>query len=131
MTTPASWPTPCFAPKWAPVLVQGLIERWGIPLALYCDRLVVFKSSCKPRNIHPPVKANHCSRAMVELGIGQIFACSPQAKGRVDRMAGTLEDTDGRLLVRYLVAPSVGQLGVECDIGENPWFLARLRCGHD
>ena len=36
--------------------------------------------------------ATHFSRAMVELGIQQIFARSPQAKGRVERMAGTFQD---------------------------------------
>ena len=38
------------------------------------------------------MEATHFSRAMVELGIQQIFARSPQAKGRVERMAGTFPD---------------------------------------
>ena len=38
------------------------------------------------------MEATHFSRAMVELGIQQIFARSPQAKGRVERMAGTFQD---------------------------------------
>ena len=29
---------------------------------------------------------------MQELGVGQIFALSPEAKGRVERMAGTFQD---------------------------------------
>ena len=74
------------------ILLQGLIERWGVPLALYCDRHGVFTFSGKPRHIHPPVKATHFSRAMVELGVRQLFARSPQAKGRVERMAGTFQD---------------------------------------
>ena len=32
------------------------------------------------------------TRAMGELGIEQIFARSPKAKGRVERMAGTFQD---------------------------------------
>ena len=32
------------------------------------------------------------SRAMEELGIQMIFALSPQAKGRVERAAGTFQD---------------------------------------
>ena len=34
----------------------------------------------------------HFTRAMQELGIEQIFARSPQAKGRVERMASTFQD---------------------------------------
>ena len=73
-------------------LMQGLIQRWGRPLALYGDRHGVFKFSGKPRHIQPPVEATHFSRAMEELGIQQIFARSPQAKGRVERAAGTFQD---------------------------------------
>ena len=73
-------------------LMEGLIQRWGVPIALYGDRHGVFKFSGKPRRIQPPVEATHFSRAMVELGIQQIFARSPQAKGRVERMAGTFQD---------------------------------------
>ena len=38
------------------------------------------------------MEATHFSRAMVELGIQHIFAPSPQAKGRVERAAGTFQD---------------------------------------
>ncbi len=73
-------------------LMQGLIERWGRPIALYGDRHGVFKFSGRPRHIQPPVEATHFSKAIAELGIGQIFARSPQAKGRVERAAGTFQD---------------------------------------
>ena len=43
----------------------------------------------RPRHIQPSVEATNFSRTMVELGIQQIFARSPQAKGRVERMART------------------------------------------
>ena len=49
----------------------------------------MFKFSGKPKYIPPSVEATNFSRAMVELGIQQIFARSPQAKGRVERMART------------------------------------------
>ena len=58
-------------------LMEELIQRWGIPLALYGDRHGVFRFSGKPRHIQPPVEATHFSRSMVELGIQQIFARSP------------------------------------------------------
>ena len=74
------------------ILMQGLIERRGVPTALYSDRHGVFKFSGKPRHIQPPVEATHFSRALVELGIPRIFARSPQAKGRVERAASTFQD---------------------------------------
>ena len=70
-------------------LLDGLIRRCGIPIALYSDRHAVFKYT-------PPSEAaaapTQFSRAMDELGIQLIFARSPQAKGRVERMAGTFQD---------------------------------------
>ena len=71
------------------VLMNGLIRRWGIPLALYTDRHGVFKFNGRPRHIPRPIESTHFTRAMRELGVQQIFAPSPQAKGRVERAAGT------------------------------------------
>ena len=88
-----SWPTPCSV-SWRTThsyfsLLDGLIRRCGIPIALYSDRHAVFKYT-------PPSEAagapTQFSRAMDELGIQLIFARSPQAKGRVERMAGTFQD---------------------------------------
>ena len=70
-------------------LLQGLIQHRGIPLALYTDRHPVFKHSSE----YPPAgTSTQFSRAMDELGIQLIFALSPQAKGRVERAAGTFQD---------------------------------------
>ncbi len=74
------------------ILMQGLIKHWGLPVALYGDRHGVFKFSGKPKHIQLTVETTHFSRAMGELGIQQIFARSPQAKGRVERAAGTFQD---------------------------------------
>ena len=71
------------------LLMWGLIRNCGIPLALYADRHAVFKYT-------PPSEAagapTQFSRAMDELGVQLIFARSPQAKGRVERTAGTFQD---------------------------------------
>ncbi len=71
------------------VLMRNLVQSYGIPLALYSDRHVVFKHT-------PPSEtaaaATQFSRAMGEIGVQLIFARSPQAKGRVERTAGTLQD---------------------------------------
>ena len=70
-------------------LLDGLIRHCGIPIALYADRHAVFKYT-------PPSEAagapTQFSRAMDELGVQLIFARSPQAKGRVERAAGTFQD---------------------------------------
>ena len=74
------------------LLLEGVIRSYGIPLALYGDRHGVFKFNGKPRHITQPVGPTQFTRAMGELGIEQILARSPQAKGRVERMAGTFQD---------------------------------------
>ena len=73
-------------------LMDGVIRHCGIPLAIYGDRHGVFKFNGKPRHHTQPVGPTQFTRAMGELGIEQIFARSPQAKGRVERMAGTFQD---------------------------------------
>ena len=70
-------------------LMQGLIRRRGIPLALYTDRHPVFKHRSE---YQPAGAATQFGRAMEELGVQLIFALSPQAKGRVERTAGTFQD---------------------------------------
>ena len=70
-------------------LLNGLIRRCGIPLALYADRHAVFKHTASPETAAGPTQF---SRAMDELGIQLIYALSPQAKGRVERAAGTFQD---------------------------------------
>ena len=71
------------------MLMRGLIERSGIPIALYTDRHSVFKHV--PGSGLPSAPTQF-SRAMDELGIQMIYALSPQARGRVERAAGTFQD---------------------------------------
>ena len=71
-------------------LLEGLIEGWGIPLAVYSDRHAVFKHNA--RKPETAAEATQFTRSLQELGIRQIFARSPQAKGRVERAAGTFQD---------------------------------------
>ncbi len=83
------------------LLMEGLIQRCGIPLALYSDRHAVFQHPREPRQA--PAGPTQFGRAMQELGIQQIFARSPQAKGRVERAAGTFQD---RLVTELRLAGS-------------------------
>ena len=72
------------------VLLEGLVRQWGIPLALYSDRHAAFKYNA--RQGPALYESTQFARVMRELGIQQIFALSPQAKGRVERMASTFQD---------------------------------------
>jgi transposase len=78
-------------------LMKGIIQRRGIPLALYSDRYFVFCHS-KPANetgeasLVDRDKPTQFGRAMRELGVTQVFARSPEAKGRVERANGTFQD---------------------------------------
>ena len=62
----------------------------GHPIGAVQHRHAVFKhNSRKPETA---AEATQCTRSLQELGIRQIFARSPQAKGRVERAAGTFQD---------------------------------------
>ena len=65
------------------LLIRGLLQRCGIPLALYIDRHGAFRHIA---GSEPGGTSTQFSRTMDELGIQMIFALSPQAKGRVERM---------------------------------------------
>ena len=71
------------------LLMRDLIQSHGIPLALNSDRHGVFKHTPPSENASAPTQF---ARAMGELGVQLILARSPQAKGRVERTAGTLQD---------------------------------------
>ena len=88
------------------LLVHGLVQRCGIPVALYTDRHGVFRHT--PGSGPLPGMPTQFSRAMEEFGIQMIFALSPQAKGRVERTAGTFQD---RLVteLRLASARSIGE----------------------
>ena len=73
-------------------LLGELIRNHGIPLALYSDRHSVFVPSLRSAQPKLAEGATQFARAMGELGIRQVFASSAQAKGRVERVAGTFQD---------------------------------------
>ena len=58
------------------LLMRGLIQRYGVPIALYTDRHSVFKNVPGSGRAGAPTQF---SRAMDELGIQMVFALSPQA----------------------------------------------------
>jgi len=74
----------------------GWIERWGRPLSLYTDRNSLFVTTRpvqQAEQLQGQVTARtQFGRALYELGIGWMAAHSPQAKGRIERLFGTLQD---------------------------------------
>jgi hypothetical protein len=67
------------------------LERHGKPMAFYSDRLSVFHVQARDRAQGGP-GLSQFGRALRALNIDSICANSPQAKGRVERANGTLQD---------------------------------------
>ena len=70
-------------------VLRCYLETVGCPLSLYTDRLAVFETTRKAEKTY---KDTQFHRALKELGIELILALSPQAKGRVERANGILQD---------------------------------------
>lgn len=69
-------------------LVHRYIRANGRPLALYTDRHSIFRAE---NNLGQPQETQF-SRACRELDTRLILAGSPQAKGRIERLFGTLQN---------------------------------------
>jgi len=76
---------------------QTILE-YGLPVSVYVDRHTIFKAPSNARlTIYDELEGKtlaytQFSRAMQELSVGIIYAYSPQAKGRIERLWGTLQD---------------------------------------
>jgi transposase len=77
-------------------LLHLLCTTYGLPLALYGDRLGVFVRNDPHWTLEEELRGTqdptHFGRILQELGIGYIAAHSPQAKGRIERFWQTLQD---------------------------------------
>jgi len=79
------------------LLLEQVLKTKGIPLDLYHDRHSIFQVNAKtPWTIGEEMQGHReptqFGRALEELGVTAIAARSPQAKGRVERLWGTLQD---------------------------------------
>ena len=70
---------------------KGYLEDHGKPLSIYMDKFSTYKMPERWLSQNHDLKTQF-QRAMSELGIEPIFAHSPQAKGRVERLFRTLQD---------------------------------------
>jgi len=97
------------------MLLQGIIARHGVPLGVYTDRHAVFQSAdqrLKEVSTTRAVVPTQWGRALRELGVTQVFAHSPEAKGRVERANGTFQDR----LVSELRLAGANTLGEANDV---------------
>lgn len=76
-------------------LFERWARRWGVPLSLYADRDSIYQCDRGPtvaEQMAGRKPKTQFGRAMERLGVEIIPAYSPQAKGRVERCNGTLQD---------------------------------------
>lgn len=76
-------------------LFEKWVKRWGVPLSLYADRDSIYQAQREPtvaEQLAGQEPQTQFGRAMERLGVELIPAYSPQAKGRVERCNGTLQD---------------------------------------
>jgi hypothetical protein len=76
------------------VLEQVCLSK-GIPQAIYADQHAIFQSPSQPtveQELSDDLPRTQFGRLVDELGIQLIAARSPQAKGRIERLWGTLQD---------------------------------------
>src|SRR3989304_3199878 len=79
------------------MLLRESVRKKGVPIAWYSDRHSVFRRNDKePWTLGEELagrrEPSQVARALEELSINLILAHSPQAKGRVERCWGTLQD---------------------------------------
>jgi hypothetical protein len=76
-------------------VLEGWVRQHGLPGSLYVDRDSIYRCAgvaSIAEQLAGKQPQTQFGRAMEQLGIKLILANSPQAKGRVERMNGTLQD---------------------------------------
>ena len=99
------------------------MEKYGMPMEIYSDRHTIFRS---PKELTEEGGSEGEKRPLTDFGMGladlgihQIFALTPQAKGRIERLWGTFQD---RLTAELRLA---GIRNIEEANQFLPKFLAR------
>lgn len=103
---------------------EGYVRRYGLPQALYVDRDSIYRTERQPSLAEqladePPL--TQFGRAMKALGVQLHLAYSPQAKGRVERRNGLLQDR----LVKEMRLAGISELEAANEFLEKK-FLPQL-----
>ncbi len=88
-------------------LFQRYARRHGVPRGLYVDQHSIYRPDGEPTGadlLDNCPSETQFGRAMRELDVELILARSPQAKGRVERMNGTLQDRLVKAMRRAKIA---------------------------
>jgi hypothetical protein len=100
--------------------LHAMVTAHGVPLSLYRDRHGIFQRNDPHWTLAEQLAGKQCpthlGRALEELGIQQIPAYSPQAKGRIERAWRTCQD---RLVSELRLAQA-------CDLDSANHVLARF-----
>ena len=103
-------------------LLRQVVKRYGIPVSVYQDRHGALHRNDDHWTLEEELAGRQDStqvgQALGALGIQPIFALSPQAKGRIERLFGTLQDRLGAEL---------RQVGVKTLAAANSFLPAFLR----
>jgi hypothetical protein len=79
-----------------PTVLGQACRPYGLPVTLYGDRLSLFRRNDQHWTLAEELRGRQdptpFGRMLQELGIGFIAAQSPPAKGRIERLWGTLQD---------------------------------------
>ena len=76
-------------------VLEGWVRHHGLPRSLYVDRDSIYRCEglgSVPEQLAGKAPQTQFGRAMASLDVELILANSPQAKGRVERMNGVLQD---------------------------------------
>jgi transposase len=79
------------------LLMRKIAKNYGVPETIYRDRHGIFERDAREaeavwEQLEGRREPTQFGRLMEELGVRQIAAHSPQAKGRIERLWGTLQD---------------------------------------
>lgn len=106
------------------LLLDQILKSKGIPQALYSDRHSIFRAANGPESLEEQLagerRPTQFGEALAALGIELILANSPQAKGRIERLWGTLQS---RLVVELRLA---GAMSLEAANRFLAGYLPRL-----
>ena len=99
-------------------LLQALVQKHGIPASIYQDRHSALRRNDDSWSLEEQLAGRQLptqvGQVLEDLAIHPIFALSPQAKGRVERLFGVLQD---RLLVEMrlddITTPEAANLYLE------------------